>query len=118
MRLIIAGSRNITVPPEALTWHVMVVERIAAQITSKVVCGMAPGIDTVGLAWARKNGLPVDEHPADWHKHGRAAGPLRNRQMAANADALLLVWDGKSKGSASMKREAEAAGLLIHEVIA
>ena len=55
--------------------------------------------------------------PADWQKHGRKAGPLRNMEMAINADALVLVWDGKSAGSASMKREAERAGLLIFELI-
>jgi hypothetical protein len=45
--------------------------------------------------------------PAKWDKYGKAAGPLRNREMAAYADALILVWDGKSRGSANMLAEAK-----------
>jgi hypothetical protein len=37
--------------------------------------------------------------------------------MAEYADALILVWDGKSRGSASMKREMEKLGKPIYEVI-
>ena len=31
----------------------------------------------------------------DWNKHGRAAGPIRNKQMAEYGDALLIIWDGE-----------------------
>ena len=40
--------------------------------------------------------------PADWDKHGRAAGPIRNKQMADYADVLIAVWDGKSRGTKNM----------------
>ena len=39
---------------------------------------------------------------ADWNKHGRAAGPMRNKQMADYADVLIAVWDGQSKGTKNM----------------
>jgi hypothetical protein len=55
--------------------------------------------------------------PARWDTEGKAAGPKRNKRMAEAADALILVWDGKSKGSASMKSEAQKRGLKIFEVI-
>lgn len=45
----------------------------------------------------------IKEFPADWDTHGRAAGPIRNRQMAEYADQLLLIWDGKSPGSHNMR---------------
>lgn len=54
-----------------------------------------------------------ETHKADWDAHGKAAGPIRNRKMAQEADALLLLWDGKSKGSASMLAEAKRTGLQI-----
>ena len=38
----------------------------------------------------------------DWNKHGKAAGPIRNRQMAEYADCLIAVWDGKSRGTKNM----------------
>ena len=63
---------------------------------------MAAGVDTLGEEWAKENNIPVDYFPANWETHGRAAGQIRNKKMAARADALLLIWDGKSRGSRSM----------------
>ncbi len=34
---------------------------------------------------------------ADWNKYGKKAGPVRNRKMADYAEALIAVWDGKSR---------------------
>ena len=78
---------------------------------TQVISGCAQGVDQVGEEWAAANRIPVEPMPADWDMHGRAAGPIRNKAMAQRADALILVWDGQSRGSASMKREAEAAKL-------
>lgn len=38
-------------------------------------------------------------YEADWGKHGKAAGPIRNSKMIADADALVAFWDGKSRGT-------------------
>lgn len=51
--------------------------------------------------------------PADWDKYGRRAGPIRNREMAEYADALLAYWDGKSRGTKNMIEEARARGLKV-----
>ena len=51
--------------------------------------------------------------PADWDKHGRAAGPIRNAQMARYADAVALFPGGR--GTASMRRVAEKAGITVYE---
>ncbi len=59
----------------------------------------------------------IVKFPADWDKHGKAAGPIRNKQMAEYADALLLIWDGNSRGSMNMKKEAEKANLQIVEIL-
>lgn len=117
MRLIIAGSRHYAperadeLVAEAMT-HVLV----KIQKPIRVLCGCADGIDDAGQRWAHANSIPVEYHPADWTHHGRAAGPLRNRQMARAADALVLIWDGQSRGSASMLREARAAKLRVFNV--
>lgn len=36
-------------------------------------------------------------HPADWERLGKAAGPIRNEEMAEIADALIAFWDGQSR---------------------
>jgi hypothetical protein len=120
VRLIIAGSRKLNdakVVIPAIAEAVGNLEAMTEQKVAEVVSGCARGIDTLGEKWAHQAGLPVKQFPANWGQHGRAAGPIRNRQMAANADALLAVWDGKSKGTANMILEAELRGLHIMQVV-
>jgi hypothetical protein len=111
--LIIAGGRDIT--QYGFVEATINFLGIADKIT-EVCCGMANGVDTSGLRWANEHKIPVKVFEADWNKHGKAAGPIRNEQMAQYADALLLIWDGESKGSKSMLGLAEKYNLVIHEV--
>lgn len=115
MKTIIAGSRHIR--------DVSVVfdaaDSCGWEIT-EIVSGGAMGVDKAGEIYAYSRPgkhIPLVRFNAPWHLYGRVAGPMRNKQMAEYADALILVWDGKSPGSKSMKAEALARGLRIHEVI-
>lgn len=83
----------------------------------EVVAGGASGIDFAAETFAYQYRIPVKLFPADWATYGTAAGPIRNREMAEYGDALILIWDGRSRGSASMKREAEKAGIQVYEVL-
>lgn len=112
MRVIIAGGRDIHSRVLVETY----VDESHFHIT-EVVYGGANGVDRIGAAIAKHRGIPVIPFKPDWDTHGRAAGPIRNRLMAEYADALILIWDGKSKGSSSMKREAVRAGIPIFERI-
>ena len=84
-----------------------------SRITTVISGGCPSGADAAGEQWASSRQIPVKVYPADWQAHGRAAGPMRNRQMAANADALIAVWDGASRGTANMIQEAKLAGLSV-----
>lgn len=108
MKTIIAGSRDITDIKTLLA----AIKACGWQITS-AVCGKARGVDTLGEEWARLNDLPVYEFPADWNAHGKRAGYLRNVEMAKNAEALIAIWDGKSKGTGHMIDIANARGLKV-----
>ena len=105
MKVIIAGSRSITDPKivEYYCRH-MPYEMI------EMVCGMCPdGVDKIAYD-LYKDKIPIKEFPADWSK-GKPAGPFRNRQMAYYADALVAIWDGKSRGTRDMIRKAHERGL-------
>lgn len=109
MKVIIAGSRiisNSLIIDEAI-------EKADFQIT-EVVSGCARGVDTLGELWAIANGIPVRRFPADWTKYGKSAGFIRNQEMANYADALIAVWDGKSRGTADMINRAKKHGLEIY----
>lgn len=97
MKVIIAGSRNV----KDYSLVVQSIVRSGYDIT-EVVSGCATGVDTLGEQWARANGVPIKEMPANWNKYGNSAGPIRNRDMAEYADAAVVVWDGESRGSRNM----------------
>ena len=117
MKLIIAGSRN---------YHDCVVYELIHTTISKLnetnqvkelVTGCAKGVDAFAEKYGRRYNIPIVKFPADWEKYGKAAGPIRNKQMAIYADALLLIWDGESRGSANMLKNAKEQGLKIFNVV-
>ncbi|RWZ87189.1 MAG: DUF2493 domain-containing protein [Hydrotalea sp. AMD] len=108
MRTIIAGSRNFN-DYELLC---AVIESCPWEITT-IVSGKARGADSLGEKYAKDNDIPVDEFPANWNLHGKGAGPIRNQQMAENAEALIVLWDGISTGTKDMISRARKSNLKI-----
>ena len=78
-----------------------------------IVSGASRGADSLGERYAHERGYAVEKYPADWQRDGKAAGPIRNAQMAKVADALIAFWDGNSKGTANMIDQAKTHGLSI-----
>jgi YspA, cpYpsA-related SLOG family len=107
-RVIIAGGRNYHNYDTVLE----AIEESGFQI-DVVVSGGASGVDSLGERYAIETNLPLAIFQADWQTHGRAAGPIRNRKMAENADALIAVWDGQSRGTKNMIETATKLGLLV-----
>lgn len=109
MRTIIAGSR------EGITKEQVykTIEDSGFDI-SAVLCGEARGVDNYGKQWALERGIEVISYPADWDKYGKAAGPIRNKLMAENAEALIAVWDGYSRGTSHMINLARSMGLEVY----
>lgn len=109
MKTIVAGSREIN--------DYQVVRQAIDDsrfLITEVVSGTARGVDRLGEQWARDNGVPVRRMPADWAQHGRSAGAIRNAQMAEYADALIAVWDGRSRGTKNMIDNARRRGMRVH----
>lgn len=98
MRLIIAGSRSLYLTPSELA---KVIEASGFEATG-IISGGARGMDRSGEEYGRERGLPVEIFPADWNNWGKAAGHIRNQEMAAYGHALIAVWDGESRGTANM----------------
>lgn len=106
MKTIIAGSRDIT----DYDYVEKAIKESGFNIT-EVVCRGARGVDTLGASWANTYGVPVKYFPANWDKYGRGAGPIRNKEMALYADALIALWDGISKGTGDMIQQARLVNL-------
>lgn len=109
MRTIIAGSRTIVEYREVVTAIALCGFKPTA-----IISGGARGADNFGEKFGFDFGLPVFIYPANWADYGKQAGYLRNIEMAKNADALIAVWNGKSKGTRHMIDIAARYQLKIH----
>lgn len=116
MKLIIAGGRDLDIPPLAIRDYLLK-NNIDAEDIECVVSGRCRGVDFSGEAFARMNKIKIEPFPPEWDKYGRIAGPIRNRKMARFGDVLLLIWNGRSDGSRDMKECMEKEGKRIIEVI-
>lgn len=106
-RLIIAGGRNYYF----LLRDYVFLDTLPTPLI--VHYGGCKGADACGKAWAMKRNIATKEFRAQWHLYGRSAGPMRNRLMAENSDAVVLFSGGK--GTDSMHREAVRRGLKIYD---
>ena len=111
MKTIIAGSRTIT-DYEVVKQAIIESE---FQIT-EVVSGAARGVDRLGERWAQENGVPVKRFPADWKAYPKFAGIKRNAEMGNYAEALIAIWDGRSRGTENMIKISEPKGLKVFVV--
>lgn len=110
MRVIVCGSRTWDNPHPI--WQSL--ERIAEQHPdAEIIHGAARGADSLADAAAKALGLKVTPVPADWEKFGKAAGPMRNKQMLDLAPDRLLAFrcPGQSKGTDHMITIARRAGV-------
>ena len=108
MKTIVAGGRDginaylVEKAINAADWEI-----------TTLVCGMARGVDSHAYNWAKRKGVPIEEYPADWDRYKKAAGHIRNAEMADNAEALIAIWDGESPGTGGMIGVAEKKGLKV-----
>lgn len=130
MKVIIAGSRSLKSP--ALIQKAVDFSGFRDTI-EEVVSGCAPGIDTLAIGWALKQGITIKKMPADWNKidgippaqiginkagkkYNKLAGYDRNQAMADYAGktgGLIAIWDGESGGTVDMIDRAHKIGMKV-----
>mgnify|MGYP001570460813 CR=1 FL=1 len=112
MRVLVCGSRDWTDPEPIL-------RELRALPPGEVVVihGAAQGADTIAGVAARHLQFRVEVYPADWKRYGRAAGPIRNRQMllVGRPDVVLAFHRDidASSGTKDMVRQARRAGVPV-----
>lgn len=124
MKIIVSGSRSINDPK--------LIEMAVAESgfdVSEIISGGAKGIDTLAVEWAVKNDVPINVFEAAWdnldhpdalikttkwgQKYDARAGLRRNELMSVYSEALIAIWDGKSKGTKHMIAMARKRDLPI-----
>lgn len=110
-RVLVCGGRDFA--GEALLCRVL--DNAAAGRRVVLVHGMAQGADMLADAWARRRGHSILGFRADWDKHGRAAGPIRNQRMIDKGMPELVVAFPGGRGTADMVRRAREANIEVIE---
>lgn len=103
-RLLITGSRNHQWTADDSQALLIAVQDIVdkTQKNPVIVHGGATGADTdAARAGQRLFNLQAEVHRADWKKYGRAAGPIRNKQMVELGADLCLAFPDHPKGRGS-----------------
>jgi hypothetical protein len=130
-RVIIAGGRD-------FDNYELLKEKCSSILDKKadveIVSGTAGGADELGEKLAIEKGLGLKSFPAPWThlknkpdsaigtkrdgtKYWKAAGHYRNKKMAEYSDALIVFWDGKSKGTANMIKVAEHKNIPVRKIM-
>jgi len=78
-----------------------------------LIHGQSRGADLIAAGWALTAGVAPLAYPADWNRHGRAAGPIRNAAMLADGNPDLVVAFPGGRGTAHMVGLARKAGVEV-----
>ena len=82
-----------------------------------IISGNARGADKLGEKYAEEKGYNCEKYPADWDQYGKAAGYIRNEEMAKVGTHLIAFWDGKSPGTKSMIDLADKYKLKVRVIL-
>jgi len=80
-----------------------------------LVHGDATGADRLAANEAERFGWRTEAHPADWHAHGKAAGPIRNKHMVSLGANYLIAFPG-GEGTKNCRRLALNAHIPVIDV--
>ena len=115
-KVVVAGGRTFN-DLAMMTVHLNALfktKRLTHEIV--IISGTARGADQTGEQYADNTGATLIRFPADWDTFGKSAGYIRNKEMAEAADAVVVFWDGKSKGSNHMIQLAKSKGLPLRVI--
>lgn len=100
MKIAIVGSRNLKVD----------IEQYIPDGVTLLVSGGAKGVDLSAQNYADKNNIQKLIFLPDYKTYGKTAPLVRNKLIVQNADIVVAIWDGKSRGTKFVINYAEKIG--------
>ena len=117
-KIIIAGSREFNdyeLLKKKLTYFLK--SRNLKPEEIEIVSGGARGADRLGERFALEHNIKIKQFIPDWERYGKSAGIRRNVEMGKYANACVVFWDGKSRGSKHMIDIAIKEGLELEVIM-
>lgn len=108
MKVLVCGGRDFA----NVAYVYTTLDRLHAERRfTALMQGGAHGADELARDWAKtKPEIQRFVCKADWEKHGKAAGPMRNARMLEWKPDLVVAFPG-GRGTADMVKRAKAAGV-------
>lgn len=122
MRILVCGGRTYGYTPESnytiKDWVIFnkAIDVILSYNPTVIISGCAKGADEVGLLAGWYGGVEYIGFKADWKKHSKAAGPIRNKQMLVEGKPDLVVAFKGGTGTANMIKQAKSHGVEVMEI--
>jgi len=122
MKILVCGGRKYGYKLESSRWVKDMevwnkgIDLIKSYKPTTIISGKAKGGDELGEHAAKTLSIPVEEYPADWYRHGKAAGHIRNQQMLDEGKPDLVIAFSGGKGTENMLIRSKKAGVEVVEV--
>lgn len=112
MKLIVCGGRDFTDQDYAFA----ILDQCHHEVgITCLVEGGARGADRLGRLWAISRGVRYLTFAADWDRHGKSAGFLRNAEMLNSGAEGVIAFPG-GRGTAHMIRISKERSVPVVEV--
>ena len=100
MRVLVCGGRDFA--DKALLEATL--DKVHAKYGDALVIihGAAKGADLMAEDWAKARQVPYVGVPAQWDKHGKSAGPKRNKRMRDTMDPMACIAFAGGSGTRNM----------------
>lgn len=115
MRILVAGSRAFD---DRDLLYMILNEKVPVNRIGldTIIQGFSKGPDRMAYDWARFRRLDIETYLPDWRKHGKAAGPIRNKEMIYSKPDLVLIFYGpygETRGTKNTEDLAREAGIPV-----
>lgn len=101
-KVVVAGSRSWNDYAMFCQRLEMILKAVNLQDFVLVSGNAKRGADAMVIRYAVENSIPYETYDANWDKHGKSAGYIRNVEMAEVGTHVVVFWDGVSNGSKHM----------------
>lgn len=108
MRVLVAGGRFFD-DRETFFWEMT--HSFEGWRECTIISGCANGADKLAIEFAEIYNLTCLKFPADWRRHGKSAGHIRNQQMLDEGKPDLVIVFPGGRGSKNMVSRSRKAGI-------
>ena len=122
LKIIICGGRHFNDYPLLKSIvDKQLIEHTILPSETEIVSGHCEGADMLGEQYAKEHGCALHIFPAEWTKYGKAAGPIRNKEMVdyiASADKSLVIAfvSNNTRGTKNTVAQAKKLNIPVVEI--